>query len=429
MLTTEKLLDHIKKNIDFQRQQDDVIKTHNVPNNTAEIKSDKSMKQLKNVSKFQVLNIFNDDVFNGMFNDYNNQLVRFGSIVCEDDCDDSDDDSDNEENLSLVSSLLTIIKPKYKSLTAEQQLHNIRKLNEKFVHDFNSQNIFTYFDYSKYGWTKQTVFNDIKNHVNNKIVLKFMSDYFCVNLWILFHDTNEIYMSYANNKCNTYRKNIIMFYDSETQIYEPISKIDMTTFIFEHDDDIILHLFNNINDVFPINVDFKKHAMDFSDMNTDDLNHYSHINKPKIKKSNYGNNIDKQYNDIVEKQNDDIVEQKNNDINMMDQYDNKKEDIILPKENNKKLFTKKNVNVEYDDNELNETITDNKEQLNPKYNDDKIIKCKQSKNICVSNKMKLIELQQFAKNIGLSITVTVNGKSKNKTKEILVREISEKQSK
>jgi hypothetical protein len=228
-----------------------------------------------------------------------------------------------------------------------------------------------------------------------------------------------------------------MFYDSETQIYEPISKIDMTTFIFEHDDDIILHLFNNIDDVCPVNVDFKKHAMDFSNMNTDDLNHYSYINKPKIKKNRYGNNVVEQKNDdIVEQKNDDIVEQKNDNINIniTEQYDdklldNKKEDIILPKENNKKLFTKKNENTEYDDNELNETITDNKEQLNVTYDDNEIIKCKQSKIIRVSNKMKLIELQKIAKNINLSITVTTNGKSKNKTKEILMREISEKQSK
>jgi hypothetical protein len=417
MLTTERLLEHIKNNIELHVQKNETMHNINTNNNNNfsdehKTESEKSIKQLKSPAMYQVLDIFNDDMFNGMLNDYNNQLVRFGSINYEYDSE-SDDDTENNENLSLVSSLLTIIKPMYKSLTYEQQLHNIRKLNEKFVHDFNSQNIFTFFDYTKYGWMKQSVFSDIKNHVNNKIVLKFMSDYFCINMWILFHDTNEIYLSYANNKCNTYRKNMILFYDSENQIYEPISKIDMETFIFDHDDDLIMHMFDNIDDVNPINIDLKKHSLDFSDMNTDILEHYSQINKPKIKKNKYNNddeiNVETKIDDVdeinVETKIDDVDE-----INVETKIDDVDEENVEIKNDNKKLFKKKHIDNEYNDNELNETITNG--------NTENVL------THSVTTKMKLKELQDIATLMNIQITHTINGKNKNKTKEQLVTHIS-----
>lgn len=399
-LTIEKLLEHIKSNIEFQKQKQETIRSANLiddDKNTDDI-SDNIIKILSNVSEHDILNIFNENTFGGLLSNYNCQLARCGSIIYE--SSDSDSDNEDEENLSLISSLMTIIKPSFRTFTYEQQLLNIRKLNEKLVHDFNSQNIFSFFDYSKYGLTKQNVFNDIKNHANNKIVLKFLSDYFCFNIWILFHDTNEIYMSYANNKCNTYRKNIILFYNSETQVYQPICKLDLETFIFEHDDELITHLYDNINMVNPINVDLKKHSLDFSDMNTDDLFHYSYINKPKIKK--YKNSFDNEEK-TGESHNDKIIN--------VDENNNKNND--KQPSNNQKLFIKKNIDVEYNDDDLNETIT--KKLTNEQETS--------VTNPIVTMKMKLKELQNIAETQNISIVRKVNGKQKNKTKEELINDI------
>lgn len=407
MLSIEKILDHIKSNIEFQKQKNETIKSMNEKkisehsDDIADLPSDGLMKILSNVSDHEILNNFNDNTFSGLLNEYNKQLVKFGSVVYE--SSDTDSDNEDEENLSLISSLMTIIKPSFRTFTYDQQLLNIRKLNEKLVHDFNSQNIFSFFDYPKYGLTKQNVLNDIKNHVNNKVVLKYLSDYFCLNIWILFCDTNEIYLSYANNKCNTYRKNIILCYDSEKLVYEPVCKIDLETFIFEHDDELIVHLFDNIDMINPINVDLKKHSLDFSDMNTDDLEHYSYINKPKVKKNKFSTNDNKQdlepeisSNNV--KISDENVEEINND------------ETTKPVNDNKKLFTKKNLKVEYTDDELNETIT-NKQTIVPTIVPD------------VNMKMKLKELQEIAEKQKISITRKVNGKQKNKTKEELISEI------
>ena len=413
MLTTEKLLEHIKNNIEFQKQKEDVLKNNNInnekeKNNDIVDKNDDAIKKLNNVSDYQILNIFNDNTFDGLLNDYNKYMVRFGSIDYEK--SNTDSDGDDEENLSLISSIMTILKPKFITFTYDQQLINIRKLNEKLVHDFNSQNMFANFEYTKYGLSKQNMFNDIKNYANNKIVLKYLSDYFCLNIWILFNNTNEIYLSYANNKCNIYRKNIILFYNSDTLIYEPISKLDLETFIFDHNDDIIIHFFQNIDSIIPVNIDLKKHSLDFSEMNTDNINHYSYINKPKIKKLKT-NNVEgvEQNNDIV---NDTKNENKNDATTKLKETKTIKEDDDekSSNKNNKKLFKKKNSETEYDDDELNETITKNTPT-------DKVEKSS------ITMKMKLNELQDIAKKLNIAITNEINKKKKNKTKEQLIKDI------
>jgi len=141
----------------------------------------------------------------------------------------------------------------FKSLPKDQQIQCIKKFVDKLLLDISAQDLFKKFNYDLYDWKKSELVDEIKKYNFGKRIIKFLADYLHLNIWILNYETDEINLSYCNNKINKFRDNLILFYDKG--VYEIISYNGK--FILNPDSEFIIYLFQNINCIDALQFDFK----------------------------------------------------------------------------------------------------------------------------------------------------------------------------
>jgi len=405
-LTIDKLLTFIKENIKLNT----IINNTNITNEQPPKEVYKKL-DFGNTQTF----IFLENEFNEILNKYSLNLLRYGTI------NTAIVTNDNEYNISLYFSLLLGIYDDFKSLPYDQQIQCIKKFVEKMLLDISAQDLFKKFNYESYDWKKSELVDEIKKYNFGKRIIKFFSDYLHLNIWVLNYETDEINLSYCNNKINKFKDNIILFYDRG--IYEIISFDN--NFILSPNSDIIIHLYQNINNIGALQFDFKNDidiALQFGYDNltvfskkithkingVNDiwlLNHYKKqlngpsiepVNEPSIGPVNEPSieTVNGPVNEpSIEPVNEPSIETVNGPVNGPS--------IEPVKEPVKSVFAGK---VD----ELNNEMSDDEEILNKK----------------VNIKMKLDILQQIALSKKISITSLIGGKQKNKTKEQLIKEIN-----
>lgn len=431
-LTTESLLAYIQQNLGLK----------NKTNTSDENVNDTNESMKENFKKLEFGNYQNlsfiENEFNEILNEYSLNLIRYG-VLHKETINYSEDN-----NISLHFSLMMIIKHDYKSLPKEQQLLCIQKFTEKMLLDISSRDLFKKFDYQLYSWTRAELVTEIKKYTLGKRILKFISDYLFLNIWIFNYETDEIMLCYCNDKVNKYRNNIVIFYNQD--VYEPISFDG--NFIMDIECPLIEHLFNNIETVIPMQFNFGKDDT-VLELGHDDLTRlsikkegkvngkdawlvnrfkYEHANEEKnkieIEKEQSLVEANCQSKENEKKQSTEqtaalAIENKlcasKNDIDKVaDEEDSQcsSDDDINTEQHEKltkSIFTKKDTSkLEYVDNIDDEDTIDTAVDIVES----------------VSMKMKLDELQQIATGHKISITSIVNGKQKNKTKEQLVIEIT-----
>ena len=363
-LTLEKLLSYINEN---------VLKNTKIDLKLSEENDQYNLCKILEFGNTQCLSFIKDE-FSGLLKDHVIYMYRHG--VCH-----TDKLNGADINISLYFSLLLIIKPDYKILPKEQQLQLIAKLSLKIINDLNSFDLFKKYEYNIYGWTKNDLTTDIKKFICGRRVIKFLSDYLHLNIWILNFDTNEIMLSFSNNVINKYRDNIILFLHQ--YVYEIVYYNDIC--VLNGDHVLIHHLYKNLNLIQPLPFDFKN-TINLC-IGDDDLNRL-------INKKNKTNII------LSEKKiiNNNIID-KIDEINKIDEIDeiDDIDDIDDNDEKTKSIFIKNNI--------------PSKTKKNIK------------KNIHLTTKMKLDDLQEIAKKNDIDITCLINNKIRNKTKEQLMIEI------
>jgi hypothetical protein len=134
----------------------------------------------------------------------NNSIKRYGVL-------ESYREGDNNYTLSLFSSIMLCIDQSIISADKKNQFYSCKQMIEKILLDYSQQNLFSKYSYfSKYKWKKQELYQQIKSFQSNNNVMMFLTDYFCVNIFIFDLKTSKIIAIYPTDEFCKFRKIIIL---------------------------------------------------------------------------------------------------------------------------------------------------------------------------------------------------------------------------
>jgi len=310
-------------------------------------------------SKYNKNNL--NDFFKNIFND---QIYRHGIIQ-------NFKSSTRTLNISLYYSLLFLIDNQFEKLDEFKQIDNINSLVNKMCLDINSNPIITKYNYRELKIKKLDLINDISNYKNTNKVIKFLSDYFDINIFLCNFEHNKLYCVCDNEFYNKYRNNIIIG-QINSNSFEPILTDKSKIFPYNHP--IINNLLNNHKHyILPL------YGNEF------------------IIKSDFDINNDLNFNDS-----------KNKDIENKD-VENK--DIENKDIENKDIENKDIENIDVENKDIENIDVENKDVENKK------VKIK------YSLKNKLNELQEIAKTYNIDLNKIINGKEKSKTKSEIITDL------
>lgn len=142
-------------------------------------------------------------------------------------------------NISLYSSIMHCIDPSFKNLDDTEQTQYISDFVNKAMVDIDKEKLFQLYGYRSAKIVKKTLLYDLQQHNNTQSVIRFMSDYFSINIFILNLVTKEIFCMFGDEIYNKYKTNIIICQIGQN--FEPVSTKDNTYYNYE--DEIIQQLF------------------------------------------------------------------------------------------------------------------------------------------------------------------------------------------
>jgi len=279
-------------------------------------------------------------------------------------------------NTSLYWSFLNCIIEKFNEKSVEERIELINRLVLKIVYDINTTNIYKNNKYITFGWKKNTLIKNIQTCNLPDMVIKFLSDYFNLNIFILNLKKGIIESSYKEDYLNKFKKNIFLIKINDD--YEPI--LCNNKCLFDYNDLIFnVIISHNKNLVKCINIDYSsRRSIKIFTIGSENLDNY--IREEYVNENNLENN----YDELIDNNENKI----NNVIDINDSIDtdidihNQSEDIFYKKEKEIDNFEIKSINI----------------------------------------KMKLKELQDIAKKLKIDIysnNKTKKGTFKLKTKMIL----------
>lgn len=306
-------------------------------------------------------------------------------------------------NVSLYSSILVCLKHTFLS----QQQQNQELFITKLLNRLKTESIgtkFKFFEYDKLGWNKENLKMSIINGNINPHVIKFVSDYLCINIFILDIQQDKVY--FPGDEYISHRKHIFLLkYPDNT--YEPCFTEQSRTFTLN--DIMVKNLMQHskkINTYILLN-NFDKNN-NFNEQNNEFHEIYEDLTKYVGKSSKWNKNDP--IKNITDKT--DIKKLMHHEVNSYDDSINAYDDMITDTQND--VSHCKLLDIEND-------TSDNNHEKKPK----KINKKETSQNDTSSKKykisdikttLKIAELQTIAKN--LKISTEKNGKAKIK-KELL----------
>lgn len=308
-------------------------------------------------------------------------------------------DKNKNFNCSVYSSLLTCILDNYIDNNIDIRINFINKFVIQILEDIGKEKLYTKFNYRSLGWKKKILINNIRTCENNKIVIKFLSDYLNINIFVFDIPENKIFVSYGEEKFNKYKKNY--FLTCINDIYEPVLCNNTSNIKFDNIPfSIIINHNKNIINIIDVNFSKKNKDKVFT---VGDENIEKYLDKPP-ELSNFNVNI-KIIDNIM---NDSETIIKNNDF---DEFSDT--DLYEPQDVN---LIDSAVDTEIEINNVN-----NKDIFYKKYSD--TIKLD---NININQKLSY--LQGIANKLGISTKTNItykNGNFKMKTKAQLIASIKE----
>ena len=295
-------------------------------------------------------------------------------------------------NISLYYSILFLIDKNFEKLDEYKQIDNINILVNKLCTEINTNSLITKYNYRELKLKKKDLINEISNYLNTNKVIKFLSDYFDINIFVCNFEHNKLYCACDNNFYNKYRNNIIIG-QINSNSFEPLLTNDYK--IFSSNNSIINNLLcNHFNYIIPM------YGYEFIIKSDIDINHDFHIIEEK--------NVDEK--NVDEKNVDNKnVDEKNVDNKNVDEKNVDEKNVDNKNIDEKNVDNKNEQNV--DEKNVEEKNVDNKNEQN-------VIKTKK-----YSIKNKLNELQNLAKLYNINLKKTINGKDKSKTKSEIILDL------
>lgn len=127
---------------------------------------------------------------------------------------------DNDINMSLYSSILSLMINDFDNLPAKEQFNCITKLRDKIIIHMTNKDIMKNNGYSEFGWIKTDITNSLIQYKTNKIILKLFADYFNINIFLLNIMEDRIYVISDANYYNLFRPNVFLVLNNDT--FEPL---------------------------------------------------------------------------------------------------------------------------------------------------------------------------------------------------------------
>lgn len=267
---------------------------------------------------------------------------------------------ENDVNMSLYFSVLSLLIKNYTTLPTTDQLNYITKLRDKLVMIITNNET----TYKSLGWTKKEILNSLVQYKTNKIILKLLADYLCINIFMLNITEDRVYVISENDSYDMFRPNIFLVYNMEEN-FEPL--IYSNTPVLNYNTSIIKKL---------ITVD--KNFLVLLNMN--------------LNENNSGINFTLKLTDLT----DDKILIKKEDITNDNEYGE-----VIAEDSDANAYVK---SIENSDKDKSTQLVFN-----------------------ISTKMKLDELQTIAKKLNVDLersTTTKSGKKQSKTKQELIDEIN-----
>lgn len=143
------------------------------------------------------------EFFRTVFKAYKDQVYRCGILK-------EDIHNKKQINISLLCSVLFCIKDEFSSMKQSEQFVFVHSVKEKLLYGIAHDKIFMKYNYKKLGWTKQILMQELKNFSNNSIVLRYICDYFDINIFLFNFDDEKIYLIYPESRFNKYKVNVFL---------------------------------------------------------------------------------------------------------------------------------------------------------------------------------------------------------------------------
>jgi len=297
-----------------------------------------------------------------------------------------------QQNITFFVCLLYCLDSDYSKMSEDSKEKEASELKSHLAYNMKHSKIFESFKYNDFKWKRKDIIDDIATNNITKLTIRYVIDYFNINLFILDTNNDTIIACYPDNHFDIYKNTIIM--SLYNYIYEPIFTNDRDQGLWKYSDTtykiFINNLTNNISNVEVIDFNPKnKVAKSFM---------FASKNKEQLKKYlNLQHFNNKYYLCLHEmhKNNKQSIKNSNNEILCNTHH---------PEQCN--CVNNANVNKNTD-----QEINDN--------NENNIVDTSISKmEINDLKKMKIEDLSKFASSINIATTLK-NGKNKTKTQLII----------
>ena len=103
-------------------------------------------------------------------------------------------------NISLYHSIAVCLKTNFSNLTNDEQIDYVDAMRNKISYDFVRGNFFRKFNYNELNWKKGQLLSDIKNYVNSEMVIRYLADYFDINIFVFDFLDDDIHLYYGKSQ-------------------------------------------------------------------------------------------------------------------------------------------------------------------------------------------------------------------------------------
>lgn len=136
-------------------------------------------------------------------------------------------------NLSFFFAVLSTIYPEYYAMGEDAQYENIIRLRDALVSHVIKEGTFKFYGYDALNWNTKDMIQSIKQFKSNRMVIRLVADYFCVNIFLLNMTEDAIYHIGYDNVFDPFRKTMLISYYDDT--FEPILYGDNHLLDYESD--------------------------------------------------------------------------------------------------------------------------------------------------------------------------------------------------
>jgi len=147
----------------------------------------------------------------------------------------------NKANISFYSSIFTCLKPNFMVQMTAFQFDFLSKFLDIFLME-SIKMYFNIFGFKKLGLMRDDLYNFIKNGIINQYVIRFVANYFHVNIFVLNLEDDRI--EYFDEVFVPFKKNIFLLKYSDNN-FEPM--FTECTRFFNYSDTIIQFIIQNKN--------------------------------------------------------------------------------------------------------------------------------------------------------------------------------------